>query len=327
MENNRSAFFDNAKFILIFLVVLGHVISPYRGNEDWLGAIYHFIYIFHMPAFILLAGYFSRNFHKRKYYVKIVTHLLVPYVLLQTVYTFYYNSLYPNTDFSLQYFTPRWAMWFLLSMIAWKLLLPLFTKIKPAYAIMLSIIIGIMAGFIEVPDRYLSLDRTFYFFPFFLIGYYLFNTSIFKEVKKEKWLAPGIGTLIISFTVVYFILHNIVGASILYGTYTSNSVSDIAIQLVMYSVSLLITFSFFTLIPRGKRFYTAIGQRSFYVYILHGFIIKWFFETNFGQSIQSTLDYIFLFLLSILVTWITGNKIIVTIVSKPFQFIRKSMPL
>ncbi|WP_096154860.1 MULTISPECIES: acyltransferase family protein [Bacillus] len=325
MVNNRNAFFDNAKFILIFLVVLGHVISPYRGNEEWLGAIYHFIYIFHMPAFILLAGYFSQNFQKKKYYTKIVTQLLFPYLILQTVYTVYYNNLYSNTDFTLQYFTPRWAMWFLLSMIAWKLLLPLFTKLRPAYAITLSIIIGISAGFIEVPDRFLSLDRTFNFFPFFLIGYYLFNTSAFEEIKKKKWLVPAVGTLIISFTVVYFILGNIVGASILYGTYTSSSMIDIVIRLVMYTISLLITFSFFTVVPIKERFYTAIGQRSFYVYILHGFIIKWVFETNFGQSIQSVFDYLLLFLLSIFVTWFTGNKLIVFLVSKPFQALRKSM--
>lgn len=327
MKNNRDAFFDNAKFFLIFLVVFGHVISPYRGNEEWLGAIYHFIYIFHMPAFILLAGYFSRNYHKKAYYVKIVTQLLFPYVLLQTVYTFYYNNLYTKTDFTLQYFTPRWAMWFLLSMIAWKLLLPLFTRWTPKYAILLSVIIGIIARFIEVPDRFLSLDRTFYFFPFFLIGYYLFHTSIFEELKKKKWLVPALGVLLLSFTTVYFLINNIIGASILYGTYTSSSVTDIGIQLVMYATSLLITFSFFTIVPRDKGFYTEIGQRSFYVYILHGFIIKWFFETNIGQSIQSFYDYILLFILSMLVTWMTGNKLIVRIISKSFHVIRKTIAL
>ncbi len=64
--NTRNAYFDNAKFVLIFLVVFGHMISPYRTDSSGMLSIYHFIFIFHMPVFILLAGYFSKKiFHKK----------------------------------------------------------------------------------------------------------------------------------------------------------------------------------------------------------------------------------------------------------------------
>lgn len=68
--STRNAYFDNAKFVLIFLVVFGHMISPYRTDSEGMLSIYHFIFIFHMPVFILLAGYFSKNFHKKGYYKK-----------------------------------------------------------------------------------------------------------------------------------------------------------------------------------------------------------------------------------------------------------------
>ena len=48
----RDAYFDNLKFILILLVVVGHLIEPFNG-EAAMGAIYQFIYSFHMPLFIL----------------------------------------------------------------------------------------------------------------------------------------------------------------------------------------------------------------------------------------------------------------------------------
>ncbi|MGD6833703.1 acyltransferase family protein [Sutcliffiella halmapala] len=323
----RDSFFDNAKFILIFLVVFGHIISPYRSNDEWLVSIYHFIFIFHMPAFILLAGHFSTNFYKKGYYTKIVTRLLVPYLILQTIYTLFYSQLYASTEYSLQYFTPRWAMWFLLSMIAWKLMLPLFAKLKARYSVPLALALGVGIGFFEISERFLSLDRTFYFFPFFLIGYYLTKTDLFERVKNGAYRHYAAGFLVILFVAIYIVLGGIDGASILYGTYTFSSVFDMLGRVGIYAGSFLVTLAFFALVPKEKYFFTGIGRRSFYVYILHGFIIKWFFETSFSQAINSTSGYILLILMSVVVTFITGNKYVVKAIQTPFGYMKEGLSL
>ncbi|CAG9620637.1 acyltransferase family protein [Sutcliffiella rhizosphaerae] len=325
----RDSFFDNAKFILIFLVVFGHVISPYRANDEWLVSIYHFIFVFHMPAFILLAGHFSTNYYKKGYYVKIITRLLVPYLILQTLYTFFYSNLYADPSMSLEYFTPRWAMWFLLSMIAWKLLLPLFARFRAAISIPTAILLGVGIGFIDIPERFLSLDRTFYFFPFFLIGYYLTKskTNLFQQLKSGAYRGVATGFLILLFVGIYIWLGGIDGASILYGTYTFSSIFDMFLRLGIYVGSFLVTVAFFALVPKKKNIFTGIGRRSFYVYILHGFIIKWIFETSFGQAINSTSGYILLLLLSVIVTIATGNKYVVKAIQTPFGYLKESLSL
>lgn len=323
----RDSFFDNAKFILIFLVVFGHIISPYRTNDEWLVSIYHFIFIFHMPAFILLAGHFSTNFHKRGYYTKIVTRLLIPYLILQTIYTLFYSKLYASTEYSLQYFTPRWAMWFLLSMIAWKLMLPLFAKLKARYSVPLALALGMGIGFFDITERFLSLDRTFYFFPFFLAGYYLTRTDLFERVKNGIYRPYAAGFLVLLFVAIYFVLGGIDGASILYGTYTFSSVIDMLGRGGIYVGSFLVTLAFFALVPKEKYFFTGIGRRSFYVYILHGFIIKWFFESSFSEAINSPMGYILLIIMSIVVTFITGNKYVVKAIQTPFGYMKEGLSL
>lgn len=323
----RDSFFDNAKFILIFLVVFGHIISPYRTNDEWLVSIYHFIFIFHMPAFILLAGHFSTNFRKKGYYTKIVTRLLVPYLILQTIYTLFYSQLYASTEYSLQYFTPRWAMWFLLSMIAWKLMLPLFGKLKARYSVPLALVLGVGIGFFDISERFLSLDRTFYFFPFFLIGYYLTKTDLFERVKNGAYRLYAAAFLVLLFVAIYIVLGGIDGASILYGTYTFSSVIDMLGRVGIYAGSFLVTLAFFALVPKEKYFFTGIGRRSFYVYILHGFIIKWFFETSFSEAINSTSGYILLILMSIVVTFLTGNKYVVKAIQTPFGYMKEGLSL
>lgn len=326
----RDYYFDNAKFILIFLVVAGHVISPYRHDEQWLLTLYQFIYTFHMPAFILLAGYFSSNFDKKGYYVKIITRLAIPYVILQTIYTVYYNGLYPNTTFDLQYFTPRWAMWFLLSMIAWKLLLPIFAKYRWSITLPIVFLIGLLVGFIQVPERFLSLDRTFYFFPFFLIGYYLSKTDLFSIIRKNqgKYQLISAGFMGILLIGIFISTKDFgSGSAVLYGTNVYESMSDMYLRVFMYTISFFVTISFFTFIPASQNVFTGIGSRSFYVYILHGFIIKWFFETTLGQSVQSIPDYFLLFIISILVTILTGNAIIVRMIRKPFLYVKETLSI
>ncbi|CEA02874.1 hypothetical protein BN1048_01881 [Jeotgalicoccus saudimassiliensis] len=42
---SRMPFFDNARLILIFLVVFGHMIQPFASDSQLINSIYAFIYI------------------------------------------------------------------------------------------------------------------------------------------------------------------------------------------------------------------------------------------------------------------------------------------
>ena len=75
MKNKiRDPFFDNAKFLLLVIVVFGHLLQPFIGEAGWVHDLYFTIYTFHMPAFILISGYFAKSF-ARKFQVE-VSHLL-----------------------------------------------------------------------------------------------------------------------------------------------------------------------------------------------------------------------------------------------------------
>lgn len=112
----RDAYFDNLKFILILLVVVGHLIEPFNG-EAAMGAIYQFIYSFHMPLFIFAAGYFAKCIQSPKQYVGLLSGLVVPYFIFETLYTLfdYYMQGLDRLDFT--YFYPNWILWFLFSMM------------------------------------------------------------------------------------------------------------------------------------------------------------------------------------------------------------------
>ena len=90
MEKERDYFFDNLKAVLIFLVVLGHFLLPIHGKSV-LVIIKRLIYVFHMPLFVFVSGYFSKKIYKDgQYNFKKILFLIKAYIIfvvaIQAVY-------------------------------------------------------------------------------------------------------------------------------------------------------------------------------------------------------------------------------------------------
>ncbi|WP_054754042.1 acyltransferase family protein [Piscibacillus salipiscarius] len=63
----REAYFDNARLLFIFFVVFGHLIQPMKGNFETADALYQWIYIFHIPAFVFISGFFASGAGSKEY--------------------------------------------------------------------------------------------------------------------------------------------------------------------------------------------------------------------------------------------------------------------
>ena len=93
-SNNRIAWIDNAKFIGIFFVVMGHLIS--KGEfTGIMSQIYNFIYLFHMPMFFIISGILYKKYEKSK---KLFYTILLPYLLYQIIYLPYSIAHYQKSD-------------------------------------------------------------------------------------------------------------------------------------------------------------------------------------------------------------------------------------
>ena len=102
----RDYYFDNGKFLLIFFVVFGHFIRSLIDESIFIRALYNTIYTFHMPAFILISGYFASPELNKKKLVKLIKRLLIPYFIFQTIYIFFYYFLI-NDALDFDYFLSR----------------------------------------------------------------------------------------------------------------------------------------------------------------------------------------------------------------------------
>lgn len=58
---DRDAYWDNVKFALICLIVIGHFSNSIKGHSAFCSVLSFFIYTFHIAGFVLIAGMFHNN--------------------------------------------------------------------------------------------------------------------------------------------------------------------------------------------------------------------------------------------------------------------------
>jgi fucose 4-O-acetylase-like acetyltransferase len=307
---SRSKYFDNAKFILIFLVVFGHMISPYKEQDKILFTLYTVIFLFHMPAFILISGYFAKGFKKKGYLRKTVQKILIPYFIFQIIYSVFYYLVGKENTLEFDLFQPHWSLWFLLSLFFWNLLLYIFARLKWV-GLLIAVLLGIGIGYIDEAGSFLSISRTFVFFPYFLLGF-LLNGEHLKKIIGAKYAVPA-GVVILLMTFLFFGLGFPKDAvpwllgDTSYENMGGMQVSDGLLRALQYGLTLMVVFAFLPLIPKNQYRITKIGERTLYVYLFHGFIIK-SIQTILPNAISD--NYIFLIAFSFMVCIVLGSYMI-----------------
>ncbi|MBW8348742.1 acyltransferase family protein [Bacillus sp. IITD106] len=310
----RDYYFDNAKFILIFLVVFGHLIQSYIDSNSFFSTLYKLLYTFHMPAFILISGFFAKGFYEKGYIKKITIKLIIPYLIFQVIYSVFYFILYSKSMIKIDILNPHWSLWFLISLFCWNIMLIAFNKLKPGYAITLALLIGLIVGYVDWISNYLSLSRTFVFFPFFIVGYYL-KKEHFQLLTKSRTKIVMAGTIVI--IALVFIIFPELDEKWLLGSKPYSYLETIsAIGLIkrigIYSINFLMVAGFFAFVPKRKFFFTKFGRNTLYVYLLHGFIVRAFRGSSVESYIYDSKTLIVLLIISLLLTFFLSSKFVTT---------------
>ncbi len=266
----RNYKMDNIRFLLIFLVILGHFIELFQGEFSL--ALYKIIYSFHMPAFLFLTGFFAR-FNPRK----IVINLVCPYILFQILYrTFDSSILQGKGSFTLNFTTPYWILWYLLTTICYYLLIPLIDNEKARsrkIILGLAIAISLLSGFDTTIGYYGSLSRSYTFLPFFLSGFYLSKTK--KMPQKNRRLLPlsGLMALLCSFCIIN---NSAITKQVLYGSYSYEKAgyNPLIKAIILVCGFAWIVFLLSTVPNKKIPFVSLLGQNTLPIFLLHGFLIK-----------------------------------------------------
>ncbi|RST75312.1 acyltransferase family protein [Siminovitchia acidinfaciens] len=311
----RDFYFDNAKILLIFLVVFGHFLQSYIHSSLFISSLYNFIYTFHMPAFILISGFFAKGIYEKGYITKITKKLIIPYILFQIVYAVFYYFSHSKNTFKFELFQPHWSLWFLISLFCWNIMLLVFNRLKPKYALSIALLAGLVAGYFDWISTYFSLSRTFVFFPFFLVGFYL-KKEHFKALRQSRAkIAAVIVMLIVTIGILSFpdLNEKWFFGSKAYSELENAQFYGMLKRTGLYMVQFAMAASFFAFVPRRQFFFTNWGKNTLYVYLLHGFIVRTFRGSNLEEYVDQVQALPVLLVVSLVLTALLSSKFVTSI--------------
>ena len=284
LQKRRVPLWDNARWIAITLVVLGHAILKLIAESDVAYEFYLFVYAFHVPLFVAVSGYFARSgpLGTRQLH-RLLTDIVLPYLVFETIWTVVRWLL--GGEFRLDYSTSSWTLWFLIALLVWRLELPFLVLMR--YPLLISVIISVGAGYFASIDSTFALSRTLGLLPFFVFGWKLRQWQL-----TDRWLGLQaaatwryrIGAITLFTALLGVIVANIgalreaqVRQFLLYNEAYPTVGDDqlwaggIRLGLILLAFALIV--AFLVLMPQRRTWFTAYGAATMYIYLLHSFIL------------------------------------------------------
>lgn len=314
----RVAKWDNAKAILIFLVVFGHAITSVLNEGEAVKSVFLWITAFHMPMFMLLTGLFSKSFVKAEKfnYTKIASYILLYFFMKLLIYlTLGLVRSFGHFRWTSEGGTP----WYIFVTAVFMSVTYLLKNFNPKKVLVLAFVLSLAVGYIsEIGDEFM-LSRIFVYYPYFFLGYILDREKLLAFLNKI-WIKILSAVIIIAFTAVIFLFCKDL-FSLRYAMTGNNPYSEfgkdwapfgVLIRTFCYILSTTLSFAFLSIIPTGKiPVLTKTGSKTLNVYALHRpalYAFQYTVMTLMLQSIPENWALPALFLVSLVLTFVLSLK-------------------
>ncbi|MFE6662725.1 acyltransferase family protein [Streptomyces sp. NPDC057697] len=272
----RDAYFDNVKYLAIVLVAVAHSWEPVMDGSRTARALYMVAYTFHMPAFIIVSGYFSRSFDMSAAKVKrLITGVAVPYIVFETAYSLFNRFAGDSADTSISLLDPWYLTWFLVALFIWRITTPVWQSLR--HPLPVALVIAVLASLSPSIGDDLDLQRVLQFLPFFVLGLRL-KPEHFQLVRRREVRMLALPLFAGALAFAYWVAPRMQ----LGWFYRSNSAQEMGapwwsgavMTLAMFGCALLLTIGFLSWVPRRPMWFTVLGAGTICGYLLHGFLIK-----------------------------------------------------
>lgn len=244
----------------MLLTVFAHILFQLQDNSDIINRTVDIIYMFHMPAFVFISGFFGKS--ERSHSFESIIKLIFLYFIFNSIMGFIcgFTSL----------LQPMYSYWYLIALIVWRLTAHHIAKFKEINLILF--VIALFVGFYPSVDNTFAAARIIGFYPYYMSGYLLDREKSEKLINKKYINRMAVGSIM---AIVVLLLSII--------AYTYFSFTDSALQMagydepinsfgriVLYIIAFLAIYALRFLSPDKKiPFLTMLGRNSLWIFVLH----------------------------------------------------------
>lgn len=296
----RSAYWDNIKGFLILLVVFAHILFTFQDKYETINSIVDSIYMFHMPAFVFVSGYFGKS--ERAHSFENIIRLIFLYFIFNSItgFLFGFDSL----------LKPVYSYWYLIALVVWRCTAHHIARFKESR--MLLFAAALLAGFFPSIDNTFAAARIIGFYPFYLCGYQLSCEKSAAMQQKQYWkrAAVGLGILAADSVLAFFAYRffHMTDEAMMMEDYFEPM--DAFGRIVLYIIAFSAIYVLRCLAPDKKiPLLTMFGRNSLWIFILHRPLTLLIRERMIKQSVPVII--VFAVCAALLMCLLFGNRFIV----------------
>ena len=267
--NKRSLYWDNIKGFLILLVVFAHILYQLRADSGSINAAVDYIYMFHMPAFVFVSGYFGKSENSRSF--RNIFKLIFLYFIFNSITLF---IKYPEGLTSVV--EPLYSYWYLIAMVVWRLSAHRLAKFKGISVVLFGI--ALIAGFFTSIDNHFAVARIIGFYPFYMLGYKTSEESHSKLTGihyRERMLigvVSVLGAALLAIILREFLAFKGTSLNLQPYSYQTEYIG----RAVFFLTAYLATFGIRCLAhDKEIPFLTMFGRNSLWIFVLHRMFALW----------------------------------------------------
>ncbi|MCD0448782.1 acyltransferase family protein [Actinocorallia sp. API 0066] len=272
--SSREAYFDNAKFLIGGLVVMGHAID-YIDPPHAFEAFEMACAAFRMPVFAFLVGYFTQGFlrsHGRAR--RLVAKIAIAYLIFLLLYQIL-EAVLKDLPFGYNPLDPYDHLWFLTAMFVWRGVAPLWLQLRHPVAV--AVFVSLAAGLVELQ----AFTRIVSMLPFVVLGLVVRREHLEPLRRRGVRVAAGV-VLAAEFAAFLVLLPDYIsGKGVLYNAFANSYAGSelsapvgMGVRAFFVVTALVAGAAVLSLVPTREGLVSRLGGRSLYMYVLHYGVIQ-----------------------------------------------------
>ncbi|MFI7278059.1 acyltransferase family protein [Streptomyces sp. NPDC049879] len=306
----RDPQWENVRYIAAATVLVGHAITPLRDQFPFMHWLYNASWQLGVPAFALISGRFSSALPLTgRAAGRLVTGIALPYVAVSLVTSIQLWAIDREWHFSLV--EPAATLWFLLSLIFWKMALPYVVTLRWPLAI--SVLLALTVGFAEDIGYPFSASQTITFFPFFYLGHLLREREGFAAAVAAvpRWAAALVTAALAGGA---WLLNDRLSPEWLamkrpYSAEDFAFARGVPIRAAILLWGVIAVLALVRLVPRRHvPLMTSLGTAGMYIYILHPLVLTHFHNIDFFARIDTDAEALAVLAVAVASTVVLGSR-------------------
>lgn len=306
----RDPWWDNARCLSAMLIVILHTVGSVMAQHHLLQTYNVGTWALRVPLFVVLAGVFSKAAPPDARRLRgIVQSIALPAALFSLLYSVEVVLL--GNEFKLHVVQLPWTLWFLMSLICWRLLLPIVVLLR--YPLLITTVVSLSVGYVEELGMVFSASRTLVYMPLFLIGWKIGQGSL-RSWFNARWSLPvAVAGLVAAALFGWFGHEHVKGRWLsMRHPYTAADPLGLygawVVRACVLAGAVALVLCLFRVMPRRRiPFVSALGAAGFTVYLLHPLVILPVRETGWISRANTPAELVGLVLCGVVLTGILGS--------------------